>query len=96
MLHDHDDGACHHKLSPKAWAKAERVKCRAKAHYRSEAIARCVGMFSLQAAVAQGIDRVAALWPYQCPWCGRWHLTSRQGHKERWVRPITAKASGLL
>jgi len=63
--------------------KKARRNCRRKVKYPSELRARIVGSNTT----------TDMLWPYQCPICRAWHLTSKQQHG---TTPITNGNSGIF
>lgn len=63
--------------------KAKR-NCRKKVRYPTEQRARIVGACKGHAEM---------LWPYLCPICSHWHLTSKQQHG---TTPITPNNSGIF
>jgi hypothetical protein len=68
-------------------AAKSRRDCSKKARFSTEAVARACGTIKLAKNEA-----TKSLWPYACPHCSRWHLTSILQPSP----PITAKASGIF
>ena len=76
------------RVPPEVFEARERRKCAEKTRFSREIMARTQGWSVL---AQRGSDM--KLYPYQCPWCRSWHLSSKF---KPGVKPVTAKSSGAM